>query len=219
MILESTILILLACKPDMLFSQQSNENKLTQYLFPAFVQGTIKMKAVAPISIMLNYNTLSEKLVFEQGGQYFDLSNQKMVDTAYIEDKIMIPYKEFLLELIVKDSISFLIQYKSKLLERGKEAGYGTVSSTAAIDNISVIALPSGYYNISIPDYYEIKTSQIFWIKDGNNWSAFLNEKQFLRIFPDHSAVLKQYIKENNIKTRRIEDMINLVIYLNELEW
>ena len=217
-ILESIILILLAYKPDPLFSQESNENMLIQYLFTSFTKGKIVMKTGDPKSIMLNYNTLSEKLVFEQSGKYYDLSNQNMVDTAYIEDKKLVPHKEFFLEVVIRDTISFFVQHKSSLQERGKDAGYGTFSTTSAIDSYSGIASSSGFYNLTIPDYYIIKHSQIFWIKTGNNWSTFYNEKQFLKIFPDHSAVLKKYIKENKLKTYRIEDVVQLVVYLNDLE-
>ncbi len=168
--------------------------------------------------MLLNYNTLSEKIVFEQGGKYFDLSNQKMIDTAYIEDRMFIPYKEFLLEVVVKDDISFLVQHKSFLHERGRNAGYGGVSSTTAIDNVSTINLSYQYYNLTIPDIYEVKHTKIFWIDSDNTMSSFFNERQFRKLFPDHSDELKKFIKDSKFKVNKIEDMVQIVDYLNDIE-
>ena len=213
-----TGVILLVCIPGILYSQDTNDGELPQYLFTSFTSGTLIMKTGTPRTMTLNYNTLSEKIVFEQDGKYFDLLNQETVDTAYISEKQFIPFEGAFLELVVSDDISFLIQHKSRLEERGKRSGYGTYSTTTAIDNYSSITVSSTMYNLKIPDQFIIKQSDIFWIKNGNDWSSFTNKKQFLKIFPDEASILKNYLKENKLKLQKAEDITKAVIFLNGLK-
>jgi hypothetical protein len=64
-----------------LYAQTEESNVMAQFLFPEFSKGIVKMKAGAPISAVMNYNTLTEKVVFEQKGNYLDMINNGNVDT------------------------------------------------------------------------------------------------------------------------------------------
>jgi hypothetical protein len=46
---------------------------------------------------------------------------------------------------------------------------------------------------------------------------SFINEKQFLKIFPDKESELKSFIKRNHIRFDRSEDVKTLIRYFNEL--
>ena len=47
--------------------------------------------------------------------------------------------------------------------------------------------------------------------------SGFANERQFLKLFPDHETELKQFIKQNKIKFDKVPDVMKLAEYYNKL--
>lgn len=200
-----------------LTAQTENQMDFSQYLFSSFEESTIITKTGKAINIILNYNTVSEKLVFEQNGQYFDLTNPETVVTAIIEKREFIPFGTVFLEVIISDQISLYIQNRSELVAPGRPTGYGQTSQLTSSNVLSGVQTPSGYYNFKLPDGYTVRPASLYWIKVKEEMHSFLGEKQFLRIFPDESDKLKQFIRKNRIKLNKTEDLIRLVSYLNEL--
>jgi len=199
------------------FTQEEEQSAMRQYLFPAFNVGSVKTKTGNPKNLILNYNTITEKMVFEQKGQYYDLIGQASVDTIFLLGKKFIPYGKFFLEVIWQDKISLGIQHRSSLHAPGKPVGYGGTSELAASDYLSGVELSSGYYNLKLPNEYVVKYSPVNWVKIGDTWERFLTIKQFIKLFPDYSDELNQFIKKNRIKFDRSEDLIKLTEYSNSL--
>jgi len=202
--------------PAAVSSQENNPPEMRQYLFPAFTVGTVKTKVGKPKNIILNYNTVTEKMVFEQKGQYYDLIGQESVDTIYLQKKKFIPHENFFLEVAFEDKIALGIQHRSNLQAPGKPVGYGGTSELASANYITGIELSTGYFNLNIPEGYVVRYSPFYWVKKDNEWYKFLSAKQFVNIFPEHSADLNQFIKKNKIKFDRPDDLIRLVKYCND---
>jgi len=51
----------------------------------------------------------------------------------------------------------------------------------------------------------------------GDKLEKFNTEKQFIKLFPEYSTQLKDYIKEEGIKIKNREDLIKLGVYCNEI--
>jgi len=200
-----------------LAAQQDKTGELRQYLFPAFNVGSVKTINGMSKDIILNYNTVTEKMVFEQNGKYYDLIHQKSVDTIYLLDKKFIPYENFFLEILYQDKISLGIQHKSNLQAPGKPVGYGGTSELASSNYLTGIELSSGYFNLKIPDDYIVKYSPVYWIKTGDTWQKFFTAKQFLKLFPEYSKALSEFIRKSRIKFDKSEDITKLVKYCNEI--
>ncbi|MGQ9620532.1 MAG: hypothetical protein ACUVTX_06045 [Bacteroidales bacterium] len=190
---------------------------MKQYLFPAFNVGSVKSKTGKPRNLILNYNTITEKMVFEQKGQYYDLIGQESVDTIYLLGKRFIPYEKFFLDVIWQGKITLAVQHRSSLRAPGKPVGYGGTSELAAANYLSGVELSGGYYNLKLPEGYEVTYTPVNWIKTGEIWERFLTIKQFVKLFPEYSDELNLFIKKNRIKFDRTEDLIKLVEYCNSL--
>jgi hypothetical protein len=203
--------------PDDLAAQTESGQYLVQYLFPSFSRSTIIIKSGKMMNLMLNYNTVSEKLVFEQNGQYFDLANPEATVTATIEKREFIPYETYFLEVVINDEISFYVRHKGELVVPGRPMGYGTTSQLTSSNYLSGVQTPSGYYNFKLPEGYTVRQTPLYYLRVGGDMHSFMGEKQFLRIFPDESDKLKQFIRKNRIKLDKTEDLIRLVNYCNEL--
>lgn len=215
--LRPIILIVALCSIAIqLTAQTSSDGNLPQYLFPGFTRGLVRMKTGENYNAVLNYNTVTENMVWEQDGKLLDLTNMKAVDTIFLQNRKFVPVNEVFYEVLVNAPISLFIQHKSDLVPAGSPSGYGGTSQTASIKNLSSVSLKSGTYNLEIPSDYNINPSSVYWIRKSNTMFSFLNKRQFLKIFSEKNDEIEKFIKQNRLKTENRDDLIKLVNYCNE---
>jgi hypothetical protein len=213
-----TILLLLAITlSETIKSQESSKISSSQYLFPDFKMSKIQMKSGQDQMVPVNYNTLSEKMVYQKGSDLLDLVNTDMVDTVFLQDSKFVPADNSFHEVMLVAPVSFFIQHKGKLIPPGTPAGYGGTSQTSATSVKSSIQTPQGYYNLKLPDDYTVRQDDIYWIRKGGKYYSFVNERQFLKLIPDEISDIKQFIKLNNIKFAKIPDVVKLLKYYNQI--
>lgn len=199
------------------FSLQAQDPS-PQYLFPKFTSSKVLLKNGASQTVMMNYNMVTERMVYEQDGKKFDLINIGTVDTIYIQNRKFIPDGKVFYEVILKgEPLSLFIQQQGSLMSPGTPAGYGGTSQVAATKQLSSIELAGGRYNLPLPAEYLVNVSPVFWIGNGNEKKSFLNEKQFLKILPEKEKELKAFIKENRVKVTNPDQLAKLVNYYNGL--
>jgi len=184
----------------------------TQFLFPEFNMSRIKLKDGKYQSMGLNYNTISEKLVFEKNGKLFDFVNINIIDTVYIQNRIFVPEGEVFFEVLVNKPISLFVQHKSDLVFAGTSGGYGSESQVAGQTSWASFQTSNGKNNLTIPEDYNVKETPVYWIYKEGELLSFRNERQFLKIFSEEEADLKKYIKQNRIQ---FDDTSNLVMLVN----
>ena len=197
-------------------SQEKSKIELQQYLFPDFSRSTVKVRNGKTVTILLNYNIVTEKMVFEQNGEYFDLANPESVDTAYIHNRAFIQNEDAFLEVAVKGSLPFFIQHKGELIPPGRPAGYGSTSQTTSSNYLSGLNTPQGYYNFKLPDGYTVRASSVYWVRINGEMENFIGERQFLKLFPDKADQLKKYLKDSKLKIEKREDFLRLTEYCNK---
>jgi hypothetical protein len=200
-----------------LCAQNETGLKLEQYLFPEFSKTRVKMKAGKDLTLLLNYNTVTETMVFLQNGQFFDMTNQEAVDTVYLNTRMFIPHGNAFFEVVVNGPVSFFIQHKSDLRSPGMPAGYGGTTELAAAKYVSNIKVSGAMYNVKLPTDYIINPSPVEWVRINDDFSSFFNERQFLKIFPEKVDQLNKFIKASKIKVINRDDLIKLGNYCNEI--
>jgi hypothetical protein len=208
--------VLMVCS-DQLSAQTSTSQDISQYLFPEFSRGRVKMKVGTDVFSNFNYNTVTEKMVFQKNGQLFDMTNLDMVDTIYLQKRIFIPLHELFYEVLVNGPVVFFIQQKSYLRSRGTPAAYGGTSETSSSHYVANINTGGGNYNLKLPTDLIVKYSPVNWVRVNNKMFSFNNTKQFLRIFPEKATQLKQFIVKSKLNIENREDLIKLGIFCNEL--
>lgn len=198
------------------FAQTKPDGSSPQFLFPEFVKGEVRFKNGKSRFTLLNYNTVSEKVVFKQDEKIFDLINVETVDTVYILSSKFIPYgNKFYYELLLNNKVPLFVEYQGKLSTPGKPGAYGTTSELSSSSYMSSTQFASGYYNLKLPDDYNVKVNPVFWIRKDNNMFSFITEKQFLKIFPESASELKKYIKQDRIKFDKVDDVSKLLTWMN----
>lgn len=198
-------------------SQTTPDGSAPQFLFPDFTMGKVKMKNGRSQTTVLNYNTVSEKMVYEKDGNLYDMVNTEMMDTVFVQNSKFVPVGKVFYEVLLVAPISLFVQHKGDLLPPGTPAGYGGTSQVSNTKQMTSVQLSSGYYNLKLPADYIVKANPVYWIRKDNIIYSFINEKQFLKIFPGKEGELKQFIKQNRIKFDKLSNLIRLFEHCNEL--
>lgn len=191
----------------------------SHYLFPAFVKGTVLLKSGSAKEAKMNYNKVTEEMVFDQNGKYLAISNISDVDTVVLSGRKFIPAGTGFYEVLVNAPITLFAQYKAKLLPKKEESSaLGASSPTASSATYSVLlANNRGIYELKLSEDVEVVDNSGFLILHNSALSGFSGKKQFLKLFPDKSSQLEQFIKENKLDMGNPEHLVKLVTYCNEL--
>ena len=214
---RNLIVLIVFLLTGMLFRLSGQSGSLPQYLFAEFAECDIKMKSGQTQKQEMNYNTVTEKMVFTRDNKYYDLTNPEMVDTIILHNCRFVPAGKAFYEVLVSGPVSLFIQHKGSLMSAGKQVGYGGTSQVASATYINNIELDGLQVNLRLPDNYIVNPSPVCWIRNENKWFSFSGEKQFLKIFPEKENQLKGFIKGNRIKFDKPENLTRLVKYCNTL--
>jgi len=151
------LFILLSSSYTQLTAQTASEGKYPQYLFPDFTNGVIKLKTGQSHTQKINYNTISERMVFQKDAQYLDMTNIEAVDTIIIQDRAFVLINKSFYEVLVNAPVTLFLQHKSDLIEQGSPSGYGGTSQTSAINVYSSVNMAGRTFNMEVPPEYTIK--------------------------------------------------------------
>jgi hypothetical protein len=200
-------------------AQSEQVQNLPQFLLPDFSKSILKMKAGKDLTLMLNYNIVTEKMVFLQRGQVFDLIDQGSVDTIIMNSRIFVPVEKIFHEILIEKPVPLFIQHKGKVEEPGRPAAYGGTSQVSSSTYLSRVEVGGGgaVFNMKLPGDIIIKPEPVYWISMNGSKFSFGNERQFLKIFRGKEKEIKAYIKQNRLKFDNSVDIINLVQYSSGL--
>jgi hypothetical protein len=190
---------------------------LPQYLFSNFDTSAVRLKTGESFKAVMNYNTLTEKMTFYQKGTLLDLIKPETIDTICIQDRLFVPIEKSFYEVILNAPIAFFIQHKSDLVSTGRPAALGTTSQTSGITSVSKLVGNENSYNLRLPENFKIKPYEVYWVRMNNGMHKFLNERQLLKIFPAKEAEITEFINQSHLKINKINDLIKLAKFCNEL--
>ncbi len=196
--------------------QTKPDGSAPQFLFPEFSTGKVRLKNGNNQALELNYNTVSEKMVYKKDDILYDVMNTEIIDTVFIKESKFVPAGHVFLEVLLIAPVSLYIQYQGELIPPGAVAGYGGTSQVSNTKNLTSVNLSMGYYNLKLPDDYMVKLDQIFYIKK-DSLQNYSTERQFLKLFPEKEAELKEFIKKQKIKFDKPADQVRMVERCNEL--
>jgi len=198
-------------------AQTKPDGSAPQFLFSDFTMSKVRMRNGQIQSVVLNYNTVSEKMVYEKDNNLYDMVNTEMIDTVFLQDGRFVPFGKLFYEVLLEAPVALFVQYKGELLPPGTPAGYGGTSQVSNTKLLSTVQLSSGYYNLKLPADYTVKVDQVYWIRKDSNMYSFVNERQFVKLDPGNTEEIKKYIKQARIKFDRLSDMVKLLSHYNEM--
>ncbi|MCP4311449.1 MAG: hypothetical protein GY790_09330 [Bacteroidetes bacterium] len=197
-------------------SAQTEDQEITHYLFPEFTQGVVSMKAGAKDENSLNYNSLTEEMIFENNGLKLAISERDitLIDTVFIKGRKFIPLNDHFVEVIYHSEWDLYVEHKCKAEQQGKPSGYGGTSKTAAISSQSTFMAHGTLYELKLPSNYDVKPYVYLWLKKNGEMNKFINMRELKKLYKDREDIFKAYVKKHRIKYNDRESVIQLIEYL-----
>ena len=189
---------------------------LSHYLFPEFTQGTILMKNGIKNNALLNYNSLTEEMIFKDNGNMLAIGKTEMelIDTVFIKDRKFITLNNKFVELISHSTCDLYVEHKCRVIPPGKPSGYGGTSQTSSATTYSSILSGGRAYALKLPDDYEVIPYSYYWLRKNGELNRFINMKQLMRIYDDKKDLFKAYVKKHDVKYEDQESIVQLIEYL-----
>lgn len=210
---QSFFLLILSLLGSAVYSQV-NVLQITHYLFPEFTQGVVLMKTGAKNEALLNYNSLTEEMIFDDKGKKLALGQLDQVDTVYIKGKKFIPLNTKFVEIIYQSKYELYAEHKCNVKDPGKPAAYGGTSQTSATTSYSQFFSGGQAYALKLPEGYETTPFTEYWLKKDEKLIKFVNIRQLTKLFSEKDDLIKKYIKIQNVKYDKQESIVNLIRYL-----
>lgn len=195
---------------------QNKQIEMTHYIFPEFLKSKVVMHAGGTNSPMLNYNSLTEEMIFDTNGKKLAMDKLSDIDTIYIEGRIFVPYQKKFIELIHHNLYELYAVHKCSLIDPGKPAAYGGTSQTSSSTSFSSFSSGGQLYELSLPEGYGTKPyTEYILLKDGK-YNSFLTIKQLSKLFEDQSVLFKEYTKSHKVKYENQESIVGLICFLEQ---
>lgn len=214
-----SFLVILSLSATSLYTQ-SKSVELTHYLLPDFTSGSVVMKDGSVNFALLNYNILSEEMLFNQRGKILALGADmiRSIDTVTIGGRKFVVENGKFFELLYSGKDELMAEYRCSLIAPGTPAAYGTTTETASAKAYSSLYAGGMVYELTLPDGYKTRPYINYWIKREGKLSKFINIKQLSSIYKANSADIKRYNKNSAVDFKVPSTIANLIIYLEGIE-
>jgi hypothetical protein len=209
-------LLIFSLSISLTYSQETSK-EFSHYLFPDFSQGTVLMKNGTENKALLNYNSLTEEMVFMDKGKMMAIGTSQLeyIDTIYIRNRKFFILNDKFVELILHSTIDLYAEHKCKLIPPGKPAGYGGTSETSAVSTYSSLSSGGRVYDLKLPDDYKVEPYIFYWLKRNGEMSKFSSIKQLMKLYDDKAELCKTYTKKYNVKYNDQESIVQFIRYLD----
>jgi hypothetical protein len=214
--MRTVYLSLILCLISTLGYNQARKTDVSHYLFPEFKKGNVVMHSGIKNVTMLNYNAVTEEMIFEANGKKLAVSKLDEIEAIYIEERKFIPFHNKFVEIIYQNIYELYAAHKCSVTEPGKPAAYGGTSQTSASTSYSSISSGGQVYELSLPQGIETKPYTEYWIRKDDEVSSFLNMRQLSKNFSDKSDIFKKYVKEHKVTYENQESLIGLIKYMEQ---
>lgn len=191
--------------------------EVSHYLFPEFTKGIVLMKTGVKNEASLNYNSLTEEMIFDDHGKKLAMTQLDQVDTVYIDSHKFFILNNKFVELIYNSKYALYAEHRCSLKDPGKPAAYGGTSQTSATTSYSSYLSGGQVYELKLPEGIETKPFIDYWIRKDGKVTKFLSVRQLIKLFEDREELIKTYVKKNDVKYDDQKSLVDLIRYLGQI--
>ncbi len=214
--LKLFLFLLTGCSLHAFAQNQTTGVKLAHYALEAFSRGTIKMKSGEAYSQLLNYNILTNEIIFDAGNGFMAINDPQNVDTVNISGRIFVPVDKVFFELLGHTHLPLFMEYNYSIKEPGASIGYGMNTNTSAAASLNNLIESGSAYALKLPDDFQVIPSHVFWIRKDEKYLRVSNAQSLTKIFPNSKEEIKDFVKNNNTDFSKQEDVLLLVQQLQK---
>lgn len=198
-------------------AQNLETDNLENLVFPGFQESVVKLKTGKSYQAALNYEKTEQQMVLLRNNQLYLFKDHQAVDTIYMGKRLFVPAETGFYEVLVNGPAALFIQHKSRLENTGATLAYGTKTTTAGVTHVNKIFSSDGAINLKIPENYKVVDDSDCLIRVDGQIQKVTGRKQFIRLFPDKTRELEEFIGNNNTDFRSAADLTELVKFCNGL--
>jgi hypothetical protein len=193
------------------FGQQAPDNP---YIFPAFVKSTVLQKGGASVTASLNYNTITQEMLFEKDGKNLVLDPSENIDTLFLQNRKFIISGKSYLEKLTETAVPLYVQYKSEAVRVSKQTDEANKVLSKSYKTGSDGTVDP--YSLKLPDSYRIQTDNKYWLQKDAKFVLISNFKRITSLFPGKEDQITQFVKEHKIDINDGNALIKLIAYCNQ---
>ena len=112
--LFAIMLVIIICLSFPVEAQTNVAESMTEFLFPEFSKSEVIMKNGRIESMMLNFNLLTEKMLFEADGNFYEILNPGMIDTIILQECKFVSFGDYFYEVLYDAPISLLVSCSTR---------------------------------------------------------------------------------------------------------
>ena len=187
---------------------------VSHYIFPTFIKGEVLMKNGIKDEALINYNSITEQMIFDNKGTKLAMSHLEKIDTVYVSDKKFVVFKDKFIEVLYKSSYELYAAHKCKIKDPGKPAAYGGTSQTSSSTSYSSYFTEGQVYEMELPSGFETSPYVDYFLKKDGQMFSFVNLRQLSKLFSTKEEVFKCFAKKNNVKYENEKSLIDLIKYM-----
>lgn len=197
---------------------QVQVTEISHYLLPEFTEGFIHMKSGIKNEYLLNYNSLTEEMIFKDKGKTLAIGYTEMllIDTVFIMDRKFLKLNDVFVELIYHSTYDLYAENKCSLVDPNKPAAYDGTSQTSASSSYGSLISGSTIYDLKLPDDYEVKPYTYYWFRKNGELNKFISIKQLMKLYRNKKRLFRAYLKENDVKYEDQDCIVELIKFLEE---
>lgn len=210
----NSLLFILFCFLSTAADAQEEETASSHYLFPEFVRGAVLKSNGVKHGVLLNYNMLTEEMIFDQNGTKLALDLSDPIDTVYIEGRKFFLLKNRFVELLYDSKLALYVENKCKLQDPGTPAAYGGTSQTSATTQYSSYYSQGQLYKLKLPEGNVTEPFCEYWLKKDQKLTKFFNMNQLAKLFKDKKDKYNEYLQKHQVKYNDQHSMIELIKYM-----
>jgi len=198
---------------------QGKSVAFSHYVFPEFTPGQVLMKNGTKNIVSLNYNALTEEMVFEDKGVKLAIADEQLrtIDTVLIGHRKFVRSENTFLELISSISPEIYVEYKCRIKYPGRVSGPGgQTSQTSSSETYEPTDFRQIIYEVQLPTGYDTKPFRYYWIKKDGALKKIKNLNQLSKLYPNKKGPFKSYVKKNDVDYNTNKDIIDLIAHLED---
>ena len=211
--------LIIGCGGFAAFAQQDSVvqvKEIYHYIFEEFTQGIVTRKSGNPVSTLLNYNTLTEEMIFDNNGEKLALTWLENIDTVYVGGKIFIPVGKVFYERVTNTPAALYIQHKTDVIPPGKNTAYDGTTQSGSVTTVTSFRNNIGkFYPLALPDDYKLSDRTVYWLKKDDGFIKLNSINKLAAAFPEKAEAIKSFAKTNRLNFNNADDVAKLVAFCN----
>ncbi len=202
-----------------LSAQQFGTKVSPHYVFPEFTKGVVKLKDGKNIESKLNYNMITEEMLFDNEGKILALTGASLtnLDTVVIQDRRFIREGGVFYEVLYEKDYKLLIFYGCQVSAAAATGAYGSKSKVASVNTYKRFFGNDGsVYASELPDEYELTKKYVYTLRKGGEEKKFHSLSHIKKNYKAQKSEYKSYVKKHKPKFENPFEISGLIQHLEK---